>query len=58
MCLPDARPSANFSVTEVVRLINRHGKAFAFHVQDEVFAHDGEADEADVAGAGRSCHNQ
>ena len=25
-----------------------HGEAFAFHVEDEVFAHDGEADDADI----------
>ena len=37
---------------------HRDGEALALHVQDEVFAHDGEADEPDVAVAGRSCHNR
>ena len=29
-------------------VIDSHGKTFAFHVHHEVFAHNGEADEADI----------
>ena len=35
---------ANFSVTAVVRLKTATENPFALHVEDEVFAHDGESD--------------
>ena len=46
---PWLAPAANFSVTAVVRLKTATRKPLTFHVENEVFAHDGEADQSDVA---------
>ena len=48
MFFPLPRPAANFSVTSVVRLKTATVKSLRFHVEDEVFAHHGEADEANI----------
>ena len=48
MFFPFASPAANFSVTSVVRLKTATVKTLRFHVEDEVFAHDGETDQADI----------
>ena len=56
----DLLPLAS-AVDEVVDLGGRavedgHGEAVALHVQDEVLAHHGQADQADVGGRGRGAH--
>ena len=47
--LPFARPAMKSSTLLVVRLIHGDVVAAAFDVESQVFAHHGEADEADVS---------
>ena len=54
--LPLARPARKSSTLRRGAVEHGDGEAVALHVQDEVLAHHGQADQADVGSRARSAH--